>query len=146
MSVTAESAPWSSTAQPAPWISEDWLSLWIGLGIVVLALGGLVGVDLLGWAVSTSVWIDPGLALGTVSKAYAGLGGAGALVVTYLALLLVLTACAAALNLDVKRFAAGFSGVFALGYASWIIGSNAHVAAVTPADLQKFGIDWSLKL
>jgi uncharacterized membrane protein YadS len=33
-----------------------------------------------------------------------------------------------------------------LGYASWIIGSNAHVAAVTPADLQKFGIDWSLKL
>jgi len=40
----------------------------------------------------------------------------------------------------------GFTGVFALGYASWIIGSNAHVAAVTPADLQKFGIDWSLKL
>jgi hypothetical protein len=53
MSVTAESAPWSSTAQPTPWITEDWLSLWIGLGIFMLALGGLVGVDLLGWAVST---------------------------------------------------------------------------------------------
>jgi uncharacterized membrane protein YadS len=146
MSVTAESAPWSSTAQPAPWITEDWLSLWIGLGIFVLALGGLVGVDLLGWAVSTSVWIDPGLALGTVSKAYAGLGGAGALLVTYLALLAVLSAGVLALNLNLKRFAITFTAVFALAYASWIIGSFAYVAAVTPADQQKFGIGWSLKL
>jgi uncharacterized membrane protein YadS len=146
MSVTAQSAPWSSTAQPAPWISEDWLSLLIGLAIFVLALGGLVGLDVLGWAVSTSVWIDPGLALGTVSKTYAGLGGAGALLATYLALLVVLSAGALALNLDLKRFAITFTAVFALAYASWIIGSFAYVAAVTPADLQKFGIGWSLKL
>jgi uncharacterized membrane protein YadS len=96
--------------------------------------------------VSTSVWTDPGQALGTVSKAYASLGGAGALLVTYLALLAVLTAAAAALNLDVQRFAITFTGVFALAYASWIIGSYAYVAAVTPADLQKFSIGWSLKL
>jgi uncharacterized membrane protein YadS len=146
MSVTAESAPWSSTAEPVPWITEDWLSLVIGLGIFVLALGGLFGVDVLGWVVSTSMWTDPSLALGTISKAYATLGGAGALLVTYLALLLVLSASAAALNLDVKRFAVTFTAVFALAYASWIIGSYAHIAAVTPADLQKFGIDWSLKL
>jgi uncharacterized membrane protein YadS len=146
MSITVESGRWSSATQTAPWINEDWLSLCIGLGIFALALGGLAGVDVLGWVVSTSVWTDPGQALGTVSKAYAGLGGAGALLIAYLALLLVLTACAAVLRMDVKRFAAGFTGVFALGYASWIIGSNAHVAAVTPADLQKFGIDWSLKL
>jgi hypothetical protein len=146
MSVTAESARWPSAAQPAPWITEDWLSLWIGLGIFALALGGLVGVDMLGWVVSTSVWTDPGLALGTVSKAYAGLGGAGALLVTYLALLVVLSASAAALNLNVRRFAITFTAVFALAYAGWIIGSYAYVAAVTPADLQKFGIGWSLKL
>jgi uncharacterized membrane protein YadS len=146
MSVTAQSARWPSAAQPAPWITEDWLSLWIGLGIFILALGGLAGVDLLGWVVSTSVWTDPSQALGTVSKAYASLGGAGALLVTYLALLAVLTAAAAALNLDVRRFAIAFTGVFALAYASWIIGSYAYVAAVTPADLQKFSIGWSLKL
>jgi uncharacterized membrane protein YadS len=145
MSTTAESAHWPSTAQPAPWITEDWLSLWIGLGIFVLALG-LAGVDLLGWVVSTSVWTDPAQALGTVSKAYAGLGGAGALLVTYVALLAVLTAGAAALNLDVKRFAITFTAVFALSYASWIVGSYAYVAAVTPADLKKFDIGWSLKL
>jgi hypothetical protein len=66
-------------------------SLLIGLGIFVLALGGLVGVDVLGWVVSTSVGTDPGSALGTVAKSYAGLDGAGALVITYLALLVVLS-------------------------------------------------------
>src|SRR5580704_8112121 len=105
MSVTAQPARWPTATQPAPWITEDWLSLWIGLGIFVLALGGLAGVDVLGWVVSTSVWTDPGQTLGTVSKAYASLGGAGALLIAYLALLLVLTACAAVLRMDVKRFA-----------------------------------------
>src|SRR6516162_8968776 len=146
MSVTTESARWPSTAAPGPWITEDRLSVWIGLAIFTLALAGLGGVDLLGWAVSTSVWIDPGLALGTVSKTYAQLGGPGALAVTYLALLAVLSVGAAALNLDLKRFAIGFTVVFAFAYASWIIGSYAYVAAVTPADQQKFGIGWSLKL
>src|SRR6516164_2741156 len=146
MSVTTESARWPSTAAPGPWITEDWLSVWIGLAIFALALAGLGGVDLLGWAVSTSVWIGPGRALSTVSKTYAQLGGAGALAVTYLALLAVLSVSAAALNLDLKRFAIGFTVVFAFAYASWIIGSYAYVAAVTPADQQKFGIGWSLKL
>src|ERR1700752_313955 len=109
MSVTSESASWPKTAQPAPRTSEDWLSVWIGLGISVLALGSLGGVDLLGWVVNTSVWIDPGLAVGPVSKAYAQLGGAGALVVTYVALLAVLTLAAAALDLDLKRFVVTFT-------------------------------------
>ena len=47
---------------------------------------------------------------------------------------------------DVRRFALAFTAVFAIAYASWIVGSYAHLAAVTPADLQKFGIGWSLKL
>jgi uncharacterized membrane protein YadS len=146
MSVTAETARWPSTAQPAPWITEDWLSVWIGLGIFVLALGWLYGADLLGWVVTTAVWIDPGQALSPVSKTYAQLGGAGALLATYVALLAVLSASAFALNLDIKRFAITFTVVFAFAYASWIIGSFAYVAAVTPADQQKFGIGWSLKL
>ena len=65
---------------------------------------------------------------------------------TYLALLVVLSAGAAALRADVKKFALAFTAVFWIAYASWIIGSYAHFAAVTPADLQKFGIGWSLKL
>jgi len=127
-------------------ISEDWLSVWIGLGIFVLALGLLVGADLLGWVVTTSVWTDVSKALGTASKTYSGLGGIGALVATYVALLAVMTTGAAALQADVKRFALGFTAVFWLAYCCWIIGSWANFAVNTPGDMQKFGVSWSLKL
>ncbi|QJQ01092.1 putative sulfate exporter family transporter [Herbaspirillum rubrisubalbicans Os34] len=126
--------------------NEDWLALGIGLLIFALALSGLAGANLLGWVVSTSVWQAPGGALGPTAKSYAGLGGIGALLATYLALLAVLSLGASLLKLRVGRFAAAFTVVFALAYLSWFIGNNAYLAAVTPADLQKFGIDWSLRL
>ncbi len=135
-----------SSTRSAPAINEDWLSVAIGLSIFGLALAGLAGTDLLGWVVTTSVWTDPGLALGPVSKTNGSLGGSGAFIVTYLVLLSVLTAGAAALRTDVRRFAVAFTAVFWIAYASWIVGSNAYLAVVTPADLQKFGINWSLKL
>jgi uncharacterized membrane protein YadS len=96
--------------------------------------------------VSTSVWTDPTVALAPTSKVYGWLGGLGALLATYAALLVVLTLAAAALGANAVRFGLAFTVVFALSYASWIVGSNAHIAAVTPADLQRFGIDWSLRL
>lgn len=129
------------------WIAtEDWLAVLIGLVVVGLSLLGTQGRDVLGWVVTTAVWTDATQALATASKPYAWLGGAGALVATYLSLLVVLTAAAAALRIKVLHFAAAFTVVFILAYASWFLGSNAHVAAVTPADIQKFGIDWSLRL
>jgi uncharacterized membrane protein YadS len=147
MSTTTDSPAWESThSSSSPWINDDWLSVWIGLLIFFSALAWLYGYDLLGWAVTTSVWIDPGQALSTVSKAYAALGGPGGLAVTYLALLAVLTIGAAALRANVLRFVAAFTVVFWFAYASWIVGSYAQIAAVTPADLQKYGISWSLKL
>jgi uncharacterized membrane protein YadS len=126
--------------------SEDLIALVAGLLVFALALPNLAGIDLLGWAVTTSVWTDAGKALGTASKTYAGIGGLPALLLTYLALLAVLSAAAAALRVPVARFALAFSAVFAIAYASWIVGSFAHLAAVTPADQKKFGIEWSLKL
>ncbi len=130
----------------APRISEDWLSLIIGLLIFALALAGLANLNLLGWVVTTSVWTNLGQALKTVSNSYGSLGGIGALVATYLALLVVLGGAAAALKSDLKRFALAFTAVFWLAYASWIVGNYANFAAVTPADLKKFGINWSLRL
>ena len=126
--------------------NEDWLALILGLFIFVVALGGLFQFDVLGWVVTTSVWSNFSLALAPVSKSYAWLGGIGALVATYAALTVVLSAGAATLGADAKKFALAFTAVFWIAYASWIIGNYANFAAVTPADQQKFGVSWSLRL
>lgn len=127
-------------------LGEDWLAAWIGLLFVALALLGLFGADLLGWAVSTSVWTDPSGALKPAGKAYASWGGIGALFATYLGLLAVMCLAARALGLKLARFAAAFTAVFIIAYAAWFIGNHAHVAAVTPAEMDKFGVSWSLRL
>jgi len=57
-----------------------------------------------------------------------------------------MTLGATALKADVRRFIVGFSAVFWLSYLCWIAGSYASLAVTTPADMQKFGIGWSLKL
>ncbi len=132
--------------QGAKGLSEDWLSVWIGLLVFALSLCVLAGTDLLGWAVTTSVWNDASKALAPLSKAYSGLGGIGALLATYAALLAVLTAGSVALKANPRRFALGFTAVFWISYLAWIAGSYANFAVTTPADMKKFGIGWSLKL
>ena len=129
-SVEASRSSPSEATGTSPTIGEDWLSVGIGLLVVALALVSLFGTDLIGWVVSTAVWTDPALALGTTSKAFAALGGPGALIVTYLALLGVLSFGAALLKVNVLRFAVAFSVVFWIAYASWIAGSYANLAAV----------------
>jgi uncharacterized membrane protein YadS len=127
-------------------LSEDWLAVIVGIGIFVLCLASTVGPDLVGWVVTTSVWTAPDKALAPFSKAYAALGGVGSLLVTYASLLAILGAAAVSLKADIRRFAIAFTVVFFLAYGSWIVGSQANLAAVTPADLGKFGLSWSLKL
>src|SRR5436305_1130958 len=105
MSNVSHAADWISERRAdnvalAPRISEDWLSLIIGLLIFTLALAGLANVNLLGWVVTTSVWTNLGQALKTVSNSYGSLGGIGALITTYGALLVVLGAAALALKSD----------------------------------------------
>src|ERR1700733_6279970 len=127
-------------------LNEDWLAGVIGLLVFGLALVSISGTDLLGWAVTTSVYTDLSQALNPIAKVYAWLGGGGALLATYAALLVVLSIGVATLGADVRKFALAFTAMFAISYASWIFGSYAYVAAVTPAEQQKFGLSWSLKL
>ena len=87
----AAPAPSPSAADSAAALNEDWLAVILGLAIFVLALAALVHVDLIGWVVSTAIWSDFGKALGPASKAYAALGGAGALIATYVALTVLLS-------------------------------------------------------
>ena len=127
-------------------LTEDWLSVLIGFLVFFLALPGVVGFDFLGWVASTSVWVDPTKALAAVSKTYVELNGLAALGLTYVALLTALGLAAWANGADPIKFALAFTVVFVIAYASWFVGSYAHLAAVTPADFSKFGISWSLRL
>jgi uncharacterized membrane protein YadS len=127
-------------------LNEDWLAFVIGLLVFGAALASVGGTDLLGWAVTTSVYSDIAQALNPFAKTYAWLGGGGALFATYAALLAVLSAGVVTLGGNARKFALAFTAVFAIAYASWIAGSYAYVAAVTPAEQQKFGLSWSLKL
>jgi len=126
-------------------LNEDWLAVYIGLFLFALALAMLSGVDLLGWAVTTSVWTSLSAALGTASKTYAGLPGLLSLLATYAFLLAIMTFGAAALKADLRRFMKGFTAVFAISYLCWIVGSWAYIAA-TSDKRTALGIGWSLNL
>ena len=60
-------------------LNEDWLAVVIGLLVFALALASVGGTDLLGWAVTTSVYTDVTQALTPFAKAFAWLRGGGAL-------------------------------------------------------------------
>ncbi len=126
-------------------ISEDWLAVIIGLIIFALSLGVFSGVDLLGWGVKTNVWTSPVKALEPFSKTFAGIGGIGALVLTYLFLLVIMTVGAVFLKANIRRFVAGFTAVFWVSYLCWFLGSHANIAA-TPDKLKAFGITWSINM
>ncbi len=125
--------------------NEDWWALWIGLFVFLLSLGPLVGKDLLGFGVATSVWIALGKAMAPVSKAYAGLSGFATLLLTYLFMLIIMSVGATALKFNLKEFAVGFTVIFWVSYACWLIGNNAYIA-VTPNQRAAFKIPWSLGL
>ena len=125
--------------------SEDWVALGTGLALFILSLGLLAGGDLLGWAGATNVWTKLGAALSPASKAYAALPGYGSLLATFLFLLLLLLGGARLLGADLRKFGWGFTAVFAVSYACWVLGSWAYIAA-TRDKLQSFGIGWSLNL
>lgn len=125
--------------------SEDWLSVWVGLFIFALSLGTFLGLDLLGWGVTTRVWTDLSKALAPVSRAYADLPGIVSLILTFLFLSAVMALGAAALRANVLRFIGGFTAVFWISYLCWIIGSWAYIAA-TPDRAKELGIAWSLNL
>ncbi|HEX4608868.1 MAG TPA: putative sulfate exporter family transporter [Urbifossiella sp.] len=124
--------------------SEDVLAVLLGTLVIALSLSTLVGANLLGWSVAVKEWADPAKALAPSSVAFASLTGPGALAATFLFLLVVLTAGAVFLRVPPDRFAGRFAVLFALAFACWVAGHNAHLAA-NPKKLPP-GVEWSLGL
>lgn len=62
--------------QAGKWaLSDDWLALILGLVVFLLSLGVFGGIDILGWGIKTSTWMDPTKALSVVSANYAPVKG-----------------------------------------------------------------------
>ena len=126
-------------------LNEDWLAVWLGLLIFLLALSGAAGTDLLGWAISTSVWTDLSTALGPVAKSWVGSPGWTYLVATLSFVTLLVTAGVRLLGVRPGLFALPFLAVVSLSYLAWIAGSWAWIAA-TPDKRKALGVAWSLNL
>src|SRR3954451_11505896 len=95
------------------WFStEDVWAVWLGLLVVILALPAAVGIDLLGWAATPEIWLDPARAVRPLSKSYAGLPGLVSLILTYLLVLALAGLGAFALRLDLRKFLPGFTLIF----------------------------------
>ncbi len=124
---------------------EDWWAAWLGLFIFALGLGPLMGVDILGWAVKSSTWINLSDAFKPVSKAYSWMPGYVSLIITFLFLLAITTFGAKVMGANVKRYAAGFTIIFWITAVCNAIGNIAYIAA-TPDKREAFGITWSLGL
>jgi uncharacterized membrane protein YadS len=126
-------------------ISEDWLSLWLGLAIFVLSVAVFFHIDLLGWGTKTSVWTQVGTAFAPISKAYASLSGMASLFITYVFVFCVMGIGAILLKANLKKFAIGFTLVYWISTACWLLGNYAYVAA-TPDKLRSLKIGWSMNL
>ncbi|MCL4530385.1 MAG: putative sulfate exporter family transporter [Chloroflexi bacterium] len=126
--------------------TEDWWSVWIGLFVFIVSMFTMVGADLLGWAVKTNTWINLSQATTAFSKAYAGLPGIVAVLLTYVFMLAITSVGAKVLGFDLGKFMVGFTILFWIGYGCWLLGNWAPIAVNTPTDMKKFGINFSLRL
>ena len=136
----------ASLHEPTRGWSEDWLAVAAGLLIFLLALSLLAGSNLLGWATTPRTWLEIGKSVRPVSQAYAQLAAAIPLLITYAFATLLMTIGAALLRANIGKFVVTFTVVFWLSYLSWVLGNYAYVAVTTPADMQRFGLGWSLRL
>lgn len=125
--------------------SEDWWAVWLGGFVFLLGLGPIFGIDMLGWAVKFSVWIDFGKAFSPASKAYAGMSGTMSAILTYVFLLGLTTIGMLGMGGNIKKFIVGFTVIYWIVFFCMVIGNNAYIAA-PPGASAKFKIPWSLGL
>ncbi len=121
--------------------TEDWWAVWLGLILFGAGLLSIWGIDAVGWMAKTktwewtSFWGNPsfnallGAAHSKAGMAYAGIGGFGAMIVTYIVFAALTTLGAHFQKLDIKKFFLGFTCIFFITFASWMIGHEAHFKA-----------------
>jgi uncharacterized membrane protein YadS len=125
--------------------NEDWWAVWLGIFMFAVSLTSIWGFDLVGWQLRPTTWTEVGKWANPATKAYAGLGWFGSLVVTYVVWTALTCTGAYFMGLNVKKFFVGWTILFLLAWTCWIIGHEAHIAAPIN-DFKKRGITWGLSL
>ena len=125
-------------------LNEDRVALLLGSVIFILALLKFGGIDMLGWAVKTGMWVDNPLdAWKSATKGL--LPGYGALFVTYAVLTGALACGVKLMGNDVAKFVKSFTIIFFIAIICYTLGANAYIAA-NPTQLKAQGIPWALGL
>jgi uncharacterized membrane protein YadS len=121
--------------------TEDWWSVWIGLGIFALGVLAIAGLDLVGWMARPRPWEWTDLTSGfawsklfaPAGALYAGWHALASLAMTYAVFTALFAIGARALQLDVRRFVVGFTALFVVTWAAWIVGNELHLTIVDAA-------------
>ncbi|RKZ39565.1 MAG: putative sulfate exporter family transporter [Gammaproteobacteria bacterium] len=127
--------------------TEDWWAVWLGLIMLFAGLTSIWGVDLVGWMAKTQTWVWGDFSWQNVLKpsGYKEWHPLLSLFVTYLVFTALTCLGAWAMKLNVKKFFLGWTIIFLITWAVWIIGHEAHFKAHTH-EFEKYGITWSLSL
>ena len=139
--------------------TEDWWAVWIGLAIYALSLLSLAGFDALGWMTRPRSWewtdvvgeFEWSKLLRVTGGGYSTWHPLAAWLVTYVAFTGLLSIGAYFQRLDLKRFVLGFTAIFVITWACWIVGNEMHLAAVDAVvdgrnAYRERGLSWGLQL
>ncbi|MGD9160089.1 MAG: putative sulfate exporter family transporter [Desulfobacteraceae bacterium] len=124
--------------------TEDWWAVWIGLFFVALGMiTAAAGIDLTGWIVKFSGWVDLSKSFRASSKGL--MSPALSLILSYIIFSVATSIGAKFMGWNIKRYFWAWTIIFWLTVIFYIIGQNAYIAS-TSLDRAKYGISWSLSL
>ncbi len=118
--------------------TEDWWAVWVGLAIYAAALTSLVGLDLVGWMSRPRTWewtnvvgdFEWSKLLRSTGAGYAAWHPLATWLVTYVVFAGLFAIGAYFQRLDMRRFLLGFTTIFLITWACWIVGNEMHLTTV----------------
>ena len=131
-------------ASPKAAFNEDKVALLIGCLVFVLALGKMVGLDIMGWVVGVGMWVDNPLNAWKAAT-WKWLPGWASLLVSYAVITALMAMGIKLIKGNVANFVRGFTIIFFIAIACYTLGANAYIAA-NPTQIAKLGIPWALGL
>ncbi|MCP4699496.1 MAG: putative sulfate exporter family transporter [Gammaproteobacteria bacterium] len=137
--------------------TEDWQAVWLGLILFFAGMTSIWGVDLVGWMAKTKTWELTNLIDDFAWSKLLEPGGKremhplASFLMTYAVFSVLVCTGAYFQKQNVSRFFLGWTCIFLITWACWIIGHEAHFKAVDAIVkgeniYQKYELSWGLQL